>query len=59
MDCAGLPVLAVCGEDGDIRAFNNVCRHRAGTDRLHCADGRGARSLRCCYHGWNYGPTVS
>ncbi|HRX99640.1 MAG TPA: aromatic ring-hydroxylating dioxygenase subunit alpha [Xanthomonadaceae bacterium] len=53
MDCAGLPVLAVCGEDGDIRAFHNVCRHRAGP--IACADGRGARSLRCRYHGWNYG----
>src|SRR5690606_39233352 len=53
MDCAGLPVLAVRGEDSGIRAFHNVCRHRAGP--IACADGRGARSLRCRYHGWNYG----
>ncbi|MEZ5463727.1 MAG: aromatic ring-hydroxylating dioxygenase subunit alpha [Lysobacteraceae bacterium] len=52
MDCAGLPVLAVRGNDGEIRAFHNVCRHRAGP--IACADGRGARSLRCRYHGWNY-----
>ena len=27
---AGYPVLAVRGEDGVLRAFHNVCRHRAG-----------------------------
>lgn len=57
-DCAGLPVIAVRGEDstggpGEIRAFHNVCRHRAGP--IASCDGLAARSLRCRYHGWTYG----
>ena len=52
-DCGGLPVIAVRGADGKLRAFHNVCRHRAGPIAL--CDGRAARSLRCRYHGWNYG----
>ena len=48
-----LPVIAVRGEDGEIRAFHNVCRHRAGP--LAQCDGRGAKALRCRYHGWTYG----
>lgn len=52
-DIAGVPLLLVRGEDGEIRALHNVCRHRAGP--LATCDGRGARSLRCRYHGWTYG----
>lgn len=51
-DCGGLPVIAVRGADGAIRAFHNVCRHRAGP--LARCDGRGANALRCLYHGWTY-----
>jgi choline monooxygenase len=47
------PVLLVRGEDDVLRAFANVCRHRAGP--LALEDGRGARALRCRYHGWTYG----
>ncbi len=53
IDCCGLPVIAVHGTDGVIRAFHNVCRHRAGP--IATCDGLAARSLRCRYHGWNYG----
>jgi choline monooxygenase len=48
-----VPIVVVRGEDGVLRAFHNVCRHRAGP--LASADGRGARTLRCKYHGWSYG----
>lgn len=51
-DLAGLPVLAVRGADGAIRAFHNVCRHRAGP--IAQCDGLGAKALRCRYHGWTY-----
>ena len=51
-DLAGLPVLAVRGADGEIRVLHNVCRHRAGP--LAQCDGRGAKALRCRYHGWTY-----
>ena len=49
---AGVPLLIVRGDDGVLRALHNVCRHRAGP--LALCDGRGARRLRCHYHGWTY-----
>lgn len=51
-EIAGLPLLAVRGEDGQLRALHNVCRHRAGP--LATCDGLGAKRLRCRYHGWTY-----
>jgi len=48
----GEPLLFVRGEDGKVRGFYNVCRHRAGPP----AEGCGSRKLfRCGYHGWTYG----
>src|SRR5690606_5906013 len=47
-----VPVLIVRGQDGVLRAFPNVCRHRAGP--LALCNGKGARSLQCKYHGWTY-----
>ena len=52
-EIAGTPIVVVRGEDGELRAFPNICRHRAGP--LALADGKGARFLRCKYHGWTYG----
>jgi len=49
---AGVPVLLVRGEDDVLRAFANVCRHRAGP--LALCNGKGARVLHCKYHGWTY-----
>lgn len=49
---AGVPVLVVRGGDGALRAFPNVCRHRAGP--LALCNGKGARALHCKYHGWTY-----
>ena len=49
---AGVPVLLVRGQDRVLRAFPNVCRHRAGP--LALCNGKGARSLQCKYHGWTY-----
>jgi choline monooxygenase len=47
----GEPLLLVRGTDGKLRAFYNVCRHRAGPS----AEGCGSRKLfRCGYHGWTY-----
>ena len=45
-------MLVVRGEDGELRAFRNVCRHRAARLR----DGRGdcGKAIRCPYHGWTY-----
>jgi choline monooxygenase len=46
------PVIVVRGQDGVLRAFPNVCRHRAGP--LALCNGKGARALHCKYHGWTY-----
>lgn len=48
------PLLIVRGNDGEIRAFLNVCRHR-GT-RLSNAEGVSRKpNFVCQYHNWVYG----
>lgn len=49
---AGLPLIILRALDGQIRAFHNVCRHRAGP--IATCDAKQARVLRCQYHGWTY-----
>ncbi len=45
------PLIVVRNKDGELRAFYNVCPHRAAV----VAHGRGNRkSLQCKYHGWTY-----
>ena len=51
-EIAGVPVLAVRGRDGAIRAFANICRHRGAPVANGC--GR-TRKFSCPYHGWTYG----
>ena len=51
-DIAGEPILVIRDEKGVLRAFYNVCRHRAGRVAHEC-DGQTDR-LRCRYHGWTY-----
>lgn len=51
-EVGGEPVVVVRDEAGRLRAFSNVCRHRAGP----VAAGEGlCKSFRCGYHGWTYG----
>lgn len=52
-DVAGEPVVVVRGDDGQLRAFYNVCRHHAAAVVTE-AQGR-AKQFRCPYHGWTYG----
>jgi choline monooxygenase len=50
-EIAGEPILIVRDKQGTLRAFSNVCRHRAGP----IAQGSGCgHVLRCGYHGWTY-----
>ena len=50
-EAAGIPILVVRGEDGVVRAFQNVCRHRG----MRVATGSGCtRAFVCGYHGWTY-----
>ena len=51
-EIVGESVLLVRGEDGELRAFYNVCRHRAA--RLLDGSGRCRRRIRCPYHAWAY-----
>jgi choline monooxygenase len=51
-DVAGEPILVVRGVDGVLRAFFNVCRHRAAP--LLTGPCGTATKLRCRYHGWTY-----
>ena len=47
-----VPVVLVRDEEGELRAFLNVCRHRGS---LIC-EGSGKRAtLQCPYHAWTYG----
>lgn len=51
-DIAGWPIFVLRGRDGVLRAFHNVCRHRAAA---MVPDGEGRCDvLRCRYHGWLY-----
>ena len=48
----GIPLLAVRGQDGQVRVFQNTCRHRGmilleEKAKLH-------RVIRCPYHSWCY-----
>jgi choline monooxygenase len=45
------PVVIVRNKTGDIKAFHNVCRHRAGP--VATANGN-SPFLSCKYHGWTY-----
>jgi choline monooxygenase len=51
-DTAGEPIVVVRDQTGQIRAYYNVCPHRAGA----LARGKGSRkTLQCLYHGWTFG----
>ena len=51
LEVAGMPVALVRGHDGELRAFYNVCQHRA--HELLSGSGR-TDSIACGYHGWTY-----
>lgn len=50
--CGPYSVLVVRGDDGELRAFQNVCRHRGNA--LCAGAGAQLRELRCGYHGWTW-----
>ena len=48
---AGTPLVVVRGQDNQVRAFINACRHRG----MKVVDGSGcAKALTCPYHAWTY-----
>lgn len=45
------PILTIRGQDGIVRSFANVCRHRM----MRLLEGRGhCRRIVCPYHAWTY-----
>lgn len=53
LDFLGEPVVVVRGEDGEVRSFYNVCRHRASR-LLDAPKGNCGRRITCPYHAWTY-----
>jgi phenylpropionate dioxygenase-like ring-hydroxylating dioxygenase large terminal subunit len=57
-DALSQPIVIVRGDDHEIRAFLNICRHRDmrllsgdnGGHTGHCS----GRLIRCPYHAWAY-----
>lgn len=53
LNVLGKPILVLRGEDGVVRTFHNVCRHRAH-EVVRARSGTCAGVLRCPYHAWTY-----
>ena len=53
LDYLGEGIIVVRGDDGAVRAFTNVCRHRGS--RLLDGNSGCAKKLVCPYHAWTYG----
>ena len=52
-DATGVPILITRTQDGELKAFLNVCRHRgARVEKEPCGK---ARTFSCPYHSWTYG----
>lgn len=56
IDLIGESIVVMCGDDGRLRAFANVCRHRGSQliDPTPTPRGHVRSALRCPYHGWTY-----
>ena len=52
VDFVGLPLVAVRGRDGQVRVFQNTCRHRGMI--LVTEKGKVGNVIRCPYHSWSY-----
>lgn len=53
LEYLGESVVVIRGDDGEVRAFSNVCRHRGS--RVVDGSGGCAKVLTCPYHAWSYG----
>ena len=53
LDYLGESVFVIRGDNGEVRAFANVCRHRGS--RLVDGEAGCAKVLTCPYHAWSYG----
>lgn len=53
LEYLGESVIVIRGDDNEVRAFSNVCRHRGS--RVVDGSGGCAKVLTCPYHAWSYG----
>ncbi|HJQ59224.1 MAG TPA: SRPBCC family protein [Vineibacter sp.] len=53
VDVDGVSAIIVRQDDGGVKAFHNVCRHRGC--RVVDAEGGTARTFTCKFHSWVYG----
>lgn len=51
-DHTGHSLIATRGQDGRVRVFHNVCRHRGA--RVETRSQGAARRFTCPYHAWSY-----
>jgi len=52
LEYLGESIIVIRGDDGEVRAFSNVCRHRGS--RLVDGSGGCSKVLTCPYHAWSY-----
>ncbi len=52
LEYLGESVIVIRGDDGEVRAFSNVCRHRGS--RLVDGTSGCAKVITCPYHAWSY-----
>ena len=52
LEYLGESVIVIRGDDGEVRAFSNVCRHRGS--RIVDGNAGCAKVLTCPYHAWSY-----
>ena len=50
---AGYPIIITNDQNGTIRCFTNICRHR-GSKLLGDGLGKKCTTIRCPYHGWSF-----
>jgi len=52
LEYLGESVIVIRSDDGEVRAFSNVCRHRGS--RLVDGEAGCSKVLTCPYHAWSY-----
>jgi carnitine monooxygenase subunit len=53
-DILGERAVVMRGQDGEVRAFHNLCRHR-GARVVEGVSGQCKSAIICPFHGWVYG----
>ena len=53
-EVVGESLIILRDQNGEVRGYYNVCRHR-GTQLCEPPSGQLGETIRCPYHGWKYG----